>query len=211
MIAQDHDDAPLPTPGESANARTSLLPRLRAMSRRAKIFTGSAAVALVIAVALLIAAAHGPARQAAPPRVAKNFSLTVLGQPGRTVSLAHYAGQPVIVNFFASWCGPCKKETPLLAHYYESHAGHVNVIGIDANDEQAAALTFVRQVGVGYPVGWDPFPAPTTTSYGVYALPQTFFLNAEHRIVAHVLGRVTARVLARDVALMNQRPSQKQG
>jgi cytochrome c biogenesis protein CcmG/thiol:disulfide interchange protein DsbE len=137
--------------------------------------------------------------------------LPALGQPGSTVSLASYAGQPVIVNFFASWCGPCQRETPLLARYYESHGGHVNVVGIDANDEQAAALNFVAKVGVRYPVGWDPFPASTTTSYGVYALPQTFFLNAEHKIVAHVMGAVTARVLARDVALMNQRPSQDRG
>jgi hypothetical protein len=64
---------------------------------------------------------------------------------------------------------------------------------------------------VRYPIGWDPFPAPTTTSFGVYALPQTFFLNAEHRIVAHVMGALTARVLATDVALMNQRTTQGRG
>jgi cytochrome c biogenesis protein CcmG/thiol:disulfide interchange protein DsbE len=211
MIAQDHDDAPLATPGASARGRTSLLARLRAMTRRAKIATAAAVALTVVAVALVLAAAHGPAPQAAPPKAAQSFSLPVLGQPGRTVSLATYAGQPVIVNFFASWCEPCQRETPLLARYYESHAGHVNLVGIDANDQQAAALSFVARVGVRYPVGWDPFPAPATTSYGVLALPQTFFLDAQHRIVAHVLGAVTARVLARDVTLMNQRPSQKQG
>jgi cytochrome c biogenesis protein CcmG, thiol:disulfide interchange protein DsbE len=211
MIAQDHDDAPLATRGEGDNARTPLLARLRAMSRRAKIVTGSAAVVVVVAGALVVAGAHGPTRQAAPPRPAKSFSLAGLGQPGSTVSLASYAGRPVIVNFFASWCGPCQRETPLLARYYESHAGHVNVVGIDANDQQAAALSFIAKAGVRYPIGWDPFPASTTTSYGVYALPQTFFLNAEHRIVAHVMGALTARVLARDVALMNQRTSQDRG
>jgi len=186
-----------------------LPPRLKAMSRRAKVATGTAAAAVVVAIALILGAAHGPAPQAAPLRAAKSFSLPQLGQPGSTVSLANYAGQPVVVNFFASWCEPCQRETPLLARYYESHAGHVNLIGIDSNDEQAAALRFVAKVGVRYPVGWDPFPASTTTSYGVLALPQTFFLNAEHKIVAHVMGAVTARVLAKDVALMNQRPTQK--
>jgi cytochrome c biogenesis protein CcmG, thiol:disulfide interchange protein DsbE len=178
------------------------------MSRRAKIATAAAVALAVVAVALVLAAAHGPAQQTTPPKAAKSFSLPLLGQPGSTVSLAQYAGQPVIVNFFASWCEPCQRETPLLARYFESHAGHVNLIGIDANDQQAAALRFVAKVGVRYPVGWDPFPAATTTSYGVLALPQTFFLNAQHRIVAHVLGAVTARVLATDVTLMNQRPSQ---
>jgi len=211
MIDQDHDDAPLATRGEAVNPRTPRLHRLRAMSRRAKIATGGAVVVVAVAVALVLAAAHGPTRQAAPPRPAESFSLATLGQPGSTVSLASYAGQPVIVNFFASWCGPCQRETPLLARYYESHAGHVSVIGIDANDEQAAALSFVAKAGVHYPVGWDPFPASTTTSYGVYALPQTFFLNSQHKIVAQVMGPLTARVLARDVALMNQRTSQDRG
>jgi thiol-disulfide isomerase/thioredoxin len=181
------------------------------VSRRAKIVTGSVALAVIVAVAGIVAAAHGPTLQTAPPQPAKSFSLAGLGKPGSTVSLASDAGQPVIVNFFASWCGPCQRETPLLARYYESHAGHVNVIGIDANDQQAAALSFIAKAGVRYPIGWDPFPASTTTSYGVYALPQTFFLNAEHRIVAHVMGALTARVLATDVALMNQRTSQGRG
>jgi cytochrome c biogenesis protein CcmG/thiol:disulfide interchange protein DsbE len=211
MIAQDHDDAPLATDGQVTNVRTGRLPRLRAMSRRAKISAGSAVAAVAVAIALVLAAAHGPPPQAAPPALAKSFSLTALGQPGSTVSLASYAGHPVIVNFFASWCGPCQRETPLLARYYESHAGHVNIVGIDANDQQAAALSFLAKKGVRYPVGWDPFPSSTTTSYGVYALPQTFFLDAQHRIVARVMGAVTARVLARDVALMNQRPSQNRG
>jgi len=82
--------------------------------------------------------------------------------------------------------------------------GHVIVLGIDASDESAAALRFMHRAGVRYPVGSAPYPARTTTSYGVYALPQTFLLNAAHRIVAHVVGPLTTRVLTRDVALMDQ-------
>lgn len=212
MIAQDHDSAPS---GEGAAAPRRMRPvrALRAMSRRAKIGVGvgSAAAAVVVTVALVLSAAHGPAQRAAQPPVAKSFAVPALGQPGSSVSLASYAGRPVIVNFFASWCVPCQQETPLLARYYASHDGRVIVLGIDANDEQAAALSFVARAGVRYPVGWDPFPAATTTSYGVYALPQTFFLNAQHRIVAKVMGPVTARILAKDVALMNQRPGQGRG
>ncbi len=210
MIAQDHDDAPLAARGEATNVRTPMQ-RLRAMSRGAKIAAGSGVAAVVVAVVLLLAAANGPAGQAAPPRPAKNFSLQRLGIQEATVSLRSYEGQPVIVNFFASWCGPCQRETPLLAGYYETHGGHINVVGIDANDQKVAALSFIAKKGVRYPIGWDPFPASTTTSYGVYALPQTFFLNSRHQIVAHVMGALTAGVLARDVALMNQSPSQDRG
>jgi cytochrome c biogenesis protein CcmG/thiol:disulfide interchange protein DsbE len=214
MITQQHGDAPQPGPGRPALARVARLIGLHAMSRRAKIGVGCATVAVAVAVGLVLAFASSPVKPAkptGPPPLAKSFSLPVVGQAGSTISLASYAGRPVVLNFFASWCAPCQRETPLLAHYYASQRGRVLVIGIDSNDELAAALRFMHKAGVGYPVGSDPFPSPITTSYGVYALPQTFFLNGQHRIVAHVLGPVTARVLARDVALMNRATTQDRG
>ena len=206
MIAQQHDDTAPPGDGR-ANAR---IPRLARISRRAWIGIGCA-VALVAVIVGVVAAGGRPARSAPPPPPAKAFSLARLGQPGATVSLADYAGRPVVINFFASWCSPCQRETPLLARYYASQHGRVAVLGVDANDETAAALRFVAKAGVSYPVGFDPYPADTTTSYGVYGLPQTFFLDAQHRIVARVLGPLTERLLTRDVALMDRRPSQNRG
>ena len=69
----------------------------------------------------------------------------------------------MILNFFASWCAPCKRETPLLASFYRQHDGHVLIIGIDSADEQAAALKFIDADHVGYPVGFDPIPATTAS------------------------------------------------
>jgi cytochrome c biogenesis protein CcmG, thiol:disulfide interchange protein DsbE len=154
------------------------------------------AVAAVLAAGVIIGlTASSQAKTTARPRAAKAFSLAELGQAGRTVSLAGLAGQPVIINFFASWCGPCKRETPLLASFYRSHHGHVLVIGVDSNDEAGPALKFVKAQGVQYPVAFDPFPAKTAVGYGVLALPQSFFLNARHMIVKHVVGALTAREL----------------
>jgi thiol-disulfide isomerase/thioredoxin len=123
------------------------------------------------------------------------------GNPAGHVSLASYAGKPVIVNFFASWCGPCRTETPLLAQYYSSHHDSVHMIGVDANDSRTAALAFTKKYGVSYPVGSDP-AAATAGAYGVVAMPQTYFLNAQHKVVDHVYGKVTAGSLAQGVKLM---------
>jgi cytochrome c biogenesis protein CcmG/thiol:disulfide interchange protein DsbE len=170
-----------------------------------KIIYIAAAVIVAAAAALIVSLAGAQAKKAAgPPPQARNFSLAQLGRPGGAVTLDAYAGHPVIVNFFASWCTPCQRETPMLARFYLSRHGRVTVLGIDSNDQRAAALRFLAKTGVRYPVGFDPVPSTTTTSYGVYGLPQTFFLNAQHRIVAHILGALTMQDLARGIALMDK-------
>jgi len=132
------------------------------------------------------------------PGPAAAFSLPVLGHAGQQVSLSHYQGQPVIVNFFASWCGPCQQETPLLATLYRT--SKVALVGLDENDVLTNAISFTRAKGVSYPVGWDPhFTA--ANAYGVVALPQTFFLNAKHRIVDRIFGAVTLTDLRKGIAL----------
>jgi cytochrome c biogenesis protein CcmG, thiol:disulfide interchange protein DsbE len=177
----------------------------RGISRQSKIVLAAAAAA-VAAIAAIAAGTWGT--KATPPHtppLAKPFTLSLLGSPGQHVSLAGFAGKPLVINFFASWCTPCQHETPLLARFYADRHGKTLIIGIDSNDQAGSAEKFVRAAGVSYPVGSDPFPCPVTTSYGVYDLPQTFFLNAQHRIVKHVLGPVTLAELNQGVTLMDAR------
>jgi cytochrome c biogenesis protein CcmG/thiol:disulfide interchange protein DsbE len=195
------------TPGKEPAAPAARHTWLSGLSTARKISYLAAAVVLAVAVAVVVTLAGGQAKatkNSGPQPLAKSFSLTQLGRSGSRVALASYAGKPVIINFFASWCTPCQRETPLLAKFYLSMHGRVRVLGIDSNDETAAALRFVKKTGVRYPVGFDPFPAKTTISYGVLALPQTFFLNARHQIVMHVLGSLTTKNLTRGVSLMDR-------
>ncbi len=192
-----------PAAGPERTGRPRGLSRLRRTSRTTRIACIAAALAIA-ALAIISLTGTGAAGPRTPP-VARSFSLQALGQPGRRVSLAAFAGRPVIVNFFASWCAPCKRETPLLARFYKDSGGRTAIIGIDANDQAGPAERFAHAAGVTYPVGFDPFPAATTTSYGVLALPQTFFLNSQHRIVKRIFGAVTMNELVKGVAQMDGR------
>ena len=176
-------------------------------AREHKVVSGSIAVfaAAIIAVSLLTSSSA-----AAPPApVAPGFTVAALGGTG-SVSLSQYQGKPVIVNFWASWCGPCQQETPLLASWYKQEHGQIALIGLDENDTTAHALAFAHAKGVTYTLGFDPHLI-VTSPYDVSGLPETFFLNAQHRIVEHVLGPVTKADLAQVVSLMNAviTPSEK--
>lgn len=145
----------------------------------------------------------GAVRPAGDPPAAA-FALPALGQSGVStaehVTLASYSGQPLIVNFFASWCSPCKQETPLLARFYRGEHGKVALVGLDVNDSVANALKFTGANNVTYPIGWDP-NVVAASAYGVTALPQTFFLDAKHRVVYRVFGAVTQADLSQGIAL----------
>jgi cytochrome c biogenesis protein CcmG/thiol:disulfide interchange protein DsbE len=160
--------------------------------RRHKLATGI--IAAFAAAALGVSLATSGAPQHSDP-AAPAFSVTALGSPGQHISLSQYAGKPLIVNFWASWCDPCQRETPLLASWYKQQHGHVILVGLDENDLAAKALTFAHAKGVSYPLGFDP-NVVVASAFGVNGLPQTFFLNSRHQIVDHVLGAVTQAQLA---------------
>ena len=181
--------------------------RTAGLAMRHKVVTGSIAVFIValIAVSLLTSGtATTPSATTEPliGTVARGFTLTALGKPGQQVSLSQYQGKPLIINFWASWCAPCQQETPLLASWYKQQHGHAVLLGLDENDTAADAVKFATAKGVSYPIGFDP-NVTVAPAYDVGGLPQTFFLNAEHRIVDHVLGAVTKAELAKGLRLMN--------
>ena len=179
------------------------------LSRGRKLaLTWSASVLAVVVVLLAVGATSGGAPKHAPPPRAQAFTLPELGHPGQHISLAQYAGHPLILNFFASWCEPCQRETPLIAQFYRSHRHSVIIVGVDVNDTSSAGLAFARKMGVAYPVASDPAPMTMALNYGVAALPQTFFLTAQHRVVKRLIQAVTLADLRRGVAIMTKQSAQ---
>jgi cytochrome c biogenesis protein CcmG, thiol:disulfide interchange protein DsbE len=195
--------APEPTPAPAPGRARGAARRAGRIVARHKIISGIVAVFVVAAIAVSLATTS-PGAPKTYPRAA-SFSLPALGASGASgqhVSLSQYTGKPVIINFWASWCTPCQQETPLLASWYKQQHGKVVLLGLDENDSASAAEKFAQAKGVTYPLGFDP-NVTVAPAYGVDALPQTFFLNAKHQIVDHVVGGVTTASLDKGLALMN--------
>jgi len=116
-----------------------------------------------------------------------------------TLSRRDLQGHPVVLNFWASWCVPCKREAPRLNASADAHKGQVIFLGVDVNDFTADALRFLRRHRVNY-VSVRARGPSTYTDYGLTGLPETYFLDARGRIVAYTVGEITASGIEDGVA-----------
>jgi thiol-disulfide isomerase/thioredoxin len=101
---------------------------------------------------------------------------------------------PVVMTFFASWCGPCETEVPALAKFVrteQADGAKVSFIGVDEND-QTGGRAFAKKVGVDFPVGSDIYGTVLEALGAEPALPQTIFINTKGKIVYHKFGSVTS-------------------
>ncbi len=165
------------------------------------------AVALVAALlALLIwkvarGSDGGAAAELASGRspAAPAFTLPRLDTDGE-LSLASLEGKVVVLNFWASWCLPCKEETPRLQKAWERWRGEgVVVVGIDAQDFRADAKRFMKRFGVTYPVVYDG-KGSLLGRYGVTGFPETFFVSRDGRLVGErVQGEIGDEQLERGI------------
>ena len=180
------------------------------------------AIALLAAAPLIALFAYGFTRNPAeipsplPGRQAPAFTLAVmtpgegsLARPsGDTIRLADLAGKVVVLNFWASWCLPCRTEHAALSEAARHYADKpTQFIGVLYNDEPAAGSRWIADMGgMSYPAVID-VESRTAIDYGLYGVPETFIIDPSGRVAHKNLGPITADVLRRviDSVLVNAR------
>jgi cytochrome c biogenesis protein CcmG, thiol:disulfide interchange protein DsbE len=160
---------------------------------RLKLGAQALAVAAVGVLATLLV--WNLTHQTPPPKIgakAPAFSLPRL-EGGGDVSLASLRGKTVVLNFFASWCHPCKREAPDLESFWRRYRSEgLIVLGVDSGDARGDARRFLSAHGVTYPIVFDPGEKLAQGPYALPGLPVTYVLNRHGRIVGTpVVGPVS--------------------
>jgi cytochrome c biogenesis protein CcmG, thiol:disulfide interchange protein DsbE len=129
---------------------------------------------------------------AAPP-----FTLREVGT-GETINLTQFRGKPVVLNFWATWCGPCREEHPTLVANARALPG-VQFVGVVFEDTEAEIQKALKEGGHVYPTVVDD-AGKTAIAYGVGGVPETFFLDAAGKIKAKYVGPLTTELLQENLA-----------
>jgi cytochrome c biogenesis protein CcmG/thiol:disulfide interchange protein DsbE len=115
---------------------------------------------------------------------APSFELELLSGEG-TLSDSDLRGKPVVLNFWASWCYPCREEMPLFEDSSKEYAGRITFVGVLVRDTVESARAFVRNHHITYPIVWDP-DQTLAHALGVSPLPETFFIDPSWHLIEGV-------------------------
>ena len=182
------------------------------MTGRLRLGVQGLAVAAVLALlALLVWRVVNDERSEVPQSLegkvvdAPSFALPRL-HGGDELSLESLRGKAVVINFWASWCDPCKKETPMLQEAWERYKDDgLVIVGIDYDDFKGDARAFAKRYGVTYPLVHDREKS-TVKRYGVIGVPETLFVDREGKLVGErVVGELDEGQLDENIALALKR------
>ena len=130
---------------------------------------------------------------------------TVLDADGAEVKLSDHVGSPIVLNFWASWCSPCKSEMPDFNDAWEELEGQVQFLMVNMTDGSRETLdtakSYVEEQGFSFPVFFDT-KSEAAVAYGAYSLPTTYFIDADGYVVARAIGAIDRDTLQKGLDLI---------
>ncbi len=145
--------------------------------------------------------------QATKPAALKAPDFTVYDQDGNAVKLSDYFGKPLVLNFWASWCGPCRSEMPAFENAYQQLGSDITFLMVNATGGREtlnSAKAFLQNSGYTLPVFFDT-EMDAAMTYQVYSLPTTYFIDADGYLVNHAIGALSESMLQRNLSLLLSR------
>jgi len=141
-------------------------------------------------------------REAAPAvgHPAPDFTLQTLN--GGTLALNDLAGTPVVLNFWATWCGPCRNEMPALQAASERFGDRVRILGVDQAEDAATVQAYIDELGITFTIPMDAEQRVSSELYNVQGLPTTYFIDAEGKIRKVWMGEMNSITLEEGIAEM---------
>ena len=162
---------------------------------------GLLAAGMILIGVLMFVRNRSAATPAGPARVGAAIAdFTLTGLTGKQVRLSDYAGQPVPINAWATWCPPCRAEMPALHDFYRAHqAEGFALLAVNAGEAPAQVQSFIQQTGFTFPVLLDP-NATLLTELGIRSFPTSILVGRDGKVKRIHIGMLTADQLQTEIA-----------